>query len=96
MSEGRVGAEYLPVVVAAQAWPSTQGSQESRLGLVCGAERGDLLPRNLLASELRYATHREAGLRVFLDTNYLERSLRAIPTGRRNWLTGRRSCLRPG
>ena len=56
-------------------------------------QRPDLLPRNPLASALHYAVHREAGLRVFLDdpevsidTNHLERSLRAIPTGRRNWL----------
>ena len=33
---------------------------------------------------------------VSLDSSYLERSSRAIPTGRRNWPTGRRSCLRPG
>ena len=56
-------------------------------------QRPDLLPRNPLASALHYTVHREAGLRVFLDdpevsidTNHLERSLRAIPTGRRNWL----------
>ena len=56
-------------------------------------QRPDLLPRNPLASALHYAVHREAGLRVFLedpevsiDTNHLGRSLRAIPTGRRNRL----------
>ena len=56
-------------------------------------QRPDLLPRNPLASALHHATHREAGLRVFLDdpevsidSNHLERSLRPIPTGRRNWL----------
>ena len=56
-------------------------------------QRPDLLPRNPLASALHYAVRREAGLHVFLDdpevsidTNHLGRSLRAIPTGRRNWL----------
>ena len=56
-------------------------------------ERLDLLPSNPLAQALAYAAEREAGLRVFLenpdvsvDTNFLERGLRPIPTGRRNWL----------
>ena len=56
-------------------------------------ERLDLLPSNPLAQALAYAAEREAGLRVFLenpdvsvDTNHLERGLRPIPTGRRNWL----------
>ena len=71
----------LPAVDAFFAWCKRQ------------RQRPDLLPRNPLASALHYAVHREAGLRVFLDdpavaidTNHLERSLRAIPTGRRNWL----------
>ena len=56
-------------------------------------QRLDLLPTNPFAKALAYACEREAGLRVFLDdpdvsvdTNDLERSLRPIPTGRRNWL----------
>ena len=56
-------------------------------------KRGDLLPSNPFAKALMYTTEREAGLRVFLedpdvslDTNHLERSIRPIPTGRRNWL----------
>ena len=71
----------LPTVDAFFAWCKEQ------------RQRPDLLPRNPLASALHYAAHREAGLRVFLDdpevsidTNHLERSLRPIPTGRRNWL----------
>jgi hypothetical protein len=42
---------------------------------------------------IKYALKREQGLRVFLskpdvpmDTNHLERTLRVIPTGKRNWL----------
>ena len=56
-------------------------------------ERADLLPRSPLAKALRYTLDREEGLSVFLadpcvaiDTNHLERGLRRIPTGRRNWL----------
>lgn len=52
-----------------------------------------LLPRSPLARALNYASEREAGLRVFLvdawldlDTNDLERALRVVPMGRRNWL----------
>jgi len=56
-------------------------------------QRLDLLPSSPFAQALQYAAAREAGLRVFLedpavsvDTNHLERGLRPIPTGRRNWL----------
>ena len=52
-----------------------------------------LLPQSPLARALAYAKEREAGLRVFLtdawldlDTNDLERALRVIPMGRKNWL----------
>ena len=55
--------------------------------------RPDLLPRSPLAKALKYALDREAGLSVYLsdadvaiDTNHLERVLRPIPAGRRNWL----------
>jgi len=52
-----------------------------------------LLPSNPLTKALAYVRERRAGLEVFLgdadvpmDTNHLERALRAIPMGRRNWL----------
>lgn len=52
-----------------------------------------LLPSNPLTKALAYARERRAALEVFLldpdvpmDTNHLERALRAIPMGRRNWL----------
>ncbi len=52
-----------------------------------------LLPTNPFAHAARYALAREAALRVFLeypnvplDTNHLEREIRAIALGRRNWL----------
>ena len=60
----------------------------------CKAQRQrlDLLPSSPFAKALAYAAQRESGLRVFLDapnvsidTNHLERGLRPIPTGRRNW-----------
>jgi transposase len=52
-----------------------------------------LLPTNPFTQAARYALAREAALRVFLeypnvplDTNHLEREIRAIALGRRNWL----------
>lgn len=52
-----------------------------------------LLPSNPFARAARYALEREAALKVFLayptvplDTNHLERAIRAIALGRRNWL----------
>lgn len=52
-----------------------------------------LLPSDPLTKALAYATERESGLRVFLaepnvplDTNHLERALRPIPLGRKNWM----------
>jgi transposase len=52
-----------------------------------------LLPSNPFAQAARYALDREAALKVFLaypnvplDTNHLEREIRAIALGRRNWL----------
>ena len=55
--------------------------------------RGDLLPSNPLSKALHYARARRTPLQVFLsdpevpiDTNHLERALRSIPMGRRNWL----------
>jgi transposase len=52
-----------------------------------------LLPSNPFAQAARYALEREAALKVFLeypnvplDTNQLEREIRAIALGRKNWL----------
>jgi hypothetical protein len=52
-----------------------------------------LLPTNPFTKAARYALERKAGLQVFLedpdvpvDTNHLERALRVIPMGRKNWL----------
>jgi transposase len=52
-----------------------------------------LLPSNPFAQAARYALEREAALKVFLaypnvplDTNHLEREIRAIALGRKNWL----------
>lgn len=56
-------------------------------------QRPDLLPSNPLSKALQYARARHTSLQVFLsnpavpiDTNHLERALRVIPLGRRNWL----------
>jgi transposase len=56
-------------------------------------QRAGLLPSNPLSKALHYALERRAGLSVYLDdpdvpidTNHLERALRPIPLGRRNWL----------
>lgn len=55
------------------------------------ADQG-LLPSNPFTEALGYARTRRAGLEVFLtdpdvpiDTNHLERALRVIPMGRKNW-----------
>lgn len=55
--------------------------------------RLDLLNNDPFAKALVYVAEREAALRIFLgdpqvsiDTNHLERALRVIPMGRRNWL----------
>jgi transposase len=52
-----------------------------------------LLPTNPFTQAARYALEREAALRVFLeypavplDTNHLEREIRAIAMGRKAWL----------
>ena len=52
-----------------------------------------LLPTNPFTKAASYALERETALRVFLadpavsiDTNHLERALRPIPMGRKNWL----------
>ncbi len=55
--------------------------------------RQDLLPSNRLTRALNYARVRRQALQVFLndpdvppDTSHLERALRVIPMGRKNWL----------
>lgn len=54
---------------------------------------GVLLPRNPFTEAAHYALSREPNLRVFLehpdlsvDTNHLERQIRPVALGRRNWL----------
>lgn len=56
-------------------------------------QRIDLVKSNPLSVALAYAMKRQHELKVFLsdpdvplDTNHLERALRVIPMGRRNWL----------
>jgi transposase len=70
-----------PVVKSFWNWCDTQ------------CHRLDLLPSNPLAKALQYAMDRRASLQVFLcdpevpiDTNHLERGLRPIPMGKKNWL----------
>lgn len=57
------------------------------------AHRDDLEPTHPLRKAVEYALKRQYSLSVFLsdpevpiDTNHLERGLRCIPMGRRNWL----------
>ncbi|KKM65330.1 hypothetical protein LCGC14_1492380 [marine sediment metagenome] len=56
-------------------------------------ESGGLLPSDPLTKALNYVLSREASLTVFLedpdvqpDTNHLERALRPIPMGKKNWM----------
>lgn len=56
-------------------------------------EAQGLLPSNPLTKALAYARAARAGLEVFLtdpdvpiDTNHLERALRVIPLGKKNWM----------
>ena len=56
-------------------------------------QRKDLTPKSPFTRALNYLLGRERALRVFLedpdvplDTNHLERNLRPIPMGRKNWL----------
>ncbi|MCU0299965.1 MAG: IS66 family transposase, partial [Candidatus Nanopelagicales bacterium] len=71
----------LPVVDAFFGWCYAQ------------RQRLDLVTRAPFAKALVYADSRQAELRVYLgdpavpiDTNHLERALRVIPMGRKNWL----------
>lgn len=74
-------AHSKPVVDAFFGWCEQQLTDQS------------LLPDNLLIKAIAYVLNRQDALRVFLedpavplDTNHLERGLRPIPMGRRNWL----------
>jgi transposase len=56
-------------------------------------DQGGLLPSEPLTKALNYVLSREASLTVFLedpdvqpDTNHLERALRPIPMGKKNWM----------
>jgi len=56
-------------------------------------QRTDLTPKNQLAKALNYVNERQVEMKVFLanpnvamDTNHLERALRVIPMGRKNYL----------
>ena len=56
-------------------------------------QRADLIDSNPLSKALKYARDREHALKIFLgdpqvqpDTNHLERALRVIPMGRKNWM----------
>lgn len=71
----------LPVVEAFFGWCYEQ------------RQRMDLLKSNPLSKALAYTMKRQQELKVFLsdpevpmDTNHLERALRVIPMGRRNWM----------
>jgi len=73
--------QALPVVDAFFGWIHTQ------------RQRTDLVNSAPLAKALVYADNHQAQLRVYLgdpavaiDTNHLERALRVIPMGRKNWL----------
>ena len=70
-----------PVVDKFFAWVAKQRKKES------------LLPGNRLSKALNYVDKRKEGLSIFLtdpdvpiDTNEIERALRVIPMGRKNWL----------
>lgn len=56
-------------------------------------QRVELTPKNPLTKALKYVNERQVELKVFLanpgvamDTNHLERALRVIPMGRKNYL----------
>ncbi|MCH9837308.1 transposase, partial [bacterium] len=84
--EGKAKHQYRldhsePIVTAFWGWCETQ------------CRRSDLTPRHPLVKALKYARARTEALKVFLadpdvpiDTNHLERALRPVPMGRRNWL----------
>jgi transposase len=62
-------------------------------GCITQRQRPELLPSNPLAKALAYVFERQSQLKVFqsnpdvpIDTNHLERSLRVIHMGRKNYL----------
>ena len=68
-------------------WSIPSSSGPRRRSRACPA------PSNPLTKALHYALERREALSVYLDdpdvpidTNYLERALRPIPMGRKNWL----------
>jgi len=70
-----------PIVESFYQWVDTQ------------CQRLDLLPQSPFAKALRYSLNHEEKLKVFLsdpsvpiDTGAVERAIRPIPMGRRNWL----------
>ena len=74
-------AQARPVVHQFFAWIDVQFAAQ------------DLLPSSPFTSAMAYVRERRAALEVYLsdpevriDTNHLERALRVVPMGRRNWL----------
>jgi transposase len=79
----------LPVAKKALRLPVVLSRDE-----VAKFEQQRLLPSNPLTKALPYGRERRASLEVFLsdpdvpmDTNHVERTLRPIPLGKRNWLS---------
>ena len=84
--EGELLREYRlrhakPIVDEIYAWRNWQCTRE------------DLLPSDSFTLALKYLGDREHELRVFLadptvplDTNHVERGLRCIPMGKKNWI----------
>ena len=77
----RRGSRSQPVVAAFFEWLTREMAESA------------LLPTNPFTKAALYALNRKKGLEVFLsnpdvpiDTNHLERALRPIPMGRKNWL----------
>ena len=74
-------AQAKPVVHQFFAWVDAQFESQG------------LLPSSPLTAAMAYVRERRAALEVYLsdpevpiDTNHLERALRVVPMGRRNWL----------
>jgi len=83
-------AHAKPIVQRFFAWVDAQFVQQG------------LLPNSPFTKALAYARKRRAGLEVYLsdprvpiDTNHLERALRVIPMGRKNWMFSWTESLAP-
>ena len=81
VKQERRGSLSKPIVMEFFAWLKREMAESA------------LLPTNPFTKAAHYALDREKGLEVFLsnpdvpiDTNHLERALRPIPMGRKNWL----------